>query len=196
MNESCTCGAALAPGSLFCHKCGRPQRDLPVVEMEAPPVAAPGPPPLRADAPPVNFHNRVAIKIALVMAVVATMLSFLPYVNWLAAGFFTVLIYHRRTGYLLSLESGVRLGWMTGILMFVMMMILFAATLGFITAAGGIAALPAEMRSALDPRVQEMFKMLQSGSAVAQLLVMLFVFTTLLSMAGGALGARLSSRGR
>ena len=39
------------------------------------------------------------------MAILATLASFLVYVNWLAAGFFTVLIYRRRTGYALDMQS-------------------------------------------------------------------------------------------
>jgi hypothetical protein len=199
MLEFCSCGAQLPPDSLFCNKCGKPQRDVVAPEPEPESVAAVIPPlaaPVVAPPPPLNFHNLVAIKIAFMMAVLATLLSFLPYVNWLAAGFFAALMYRRRTGYFLNLESGLRLGWMTGMLMFVIIMVIFTASMALISAAGGLAALPAEVKAAVDPRVQEMFKTLQSAPAVAQFLVMLFVFITLFSMAGGALGAKLSSRSR
>jgi uncharacterized membrane protein (DUF485 family) len=145
--------------------------------------------------PPVNFHNRAAMRIAGLMALMATLLFFLPYLNWLAAGFFSALLYRRRTGYLLSLESGVRLGWITGVLMFVIVMVLLTVWLAMVNAVGGFGALPPEVKNALDPRLQEAMKALQSGPAVAQLLVMLFTFITLLSMAGGALGAKLGGRG-
>jgi hypothetical protein len=203
MPESCTCGAQLAPDSLFCHKCGKPQREIaaeepeapvevPVVPVAAQPVAASEA--VRVEAP-VNFQNQMALKVALLMAVLATPLaSVLPFLNFLAGGFFAVLMYRRRTGQLLNLESGVRLGWITGLLMFVIMVVILALSVGVIAAAGGVAALPAEMRNTLDPRAREMLKMLQSAPQMAQLLVMLFVFTTLLSMAGGALGVKLSSR--
>jgi hypothetical protein len=199
MLEFCSCGAQLPPDSLFCNKCGKPQRDVvaPEPEPESDPALLPPPPaPVAVAPPPLNFHNLVAIKIAFMMAVLATLMSFLPYVNWLAAGFFAALMYRRRTGYLLNLESGLRLGWMTGMLMFVIIMVIFTASMALISAAGGLAALPAEVKAAVDPRVQEMFKTLQSAPAVAQFLVMLFVFITLFSMAGGALGAKLSSRSR
>ena len=199
MLEFCSCGAQLPPDSLFCNKCGKPQRDVvaPEPEPESDPALLPPPPaPVAVAPPPLNFHNLVAIKIAFMMAVLATLMSFLPYVNWLAAGFFAALMYRRRTGYLLNLESGLRLGWMTGMLMFVIIMVIFTASKALISAAGGLAALPAEVKAAVDPRVQEMFKTLQSAPAVAQFLVMLFVFITLFSMAGGALGAKLSSRSR
>src|SRR5580765_7487347 len=199
MPEFCSCGAQLPPDSLFCNKCGKPQREVVAPEPEPESDAAllpPPPAPVAVEPPPLNFHNLVAIKIAFMMAVLATLMSFLPYVNWLAAGFFAALMYRRRTGYLLNLESGLRLGWMTGMLMFVIIMVIFTASMALISAAGGLAALPAEVKAAVDPRVQEMFKTLQSAPAVAQFLVMLFVFITLFSMAGGALGAKLSSRSR
>jgi hypothetical protein len=199
MPEFCSCGAQLPPDSLFCNKCGKPQREIVAPEPEPASDAAvlpPPPAPVVAPPPPLNFHNLIAIKIAFMMAVLATLLSFLPYVNWLAAGFFAALMYRRRTGYLMNLESGLRLGWMTGMLMFVIIMVIFTASMALISAAGGLAALPAEVKAAVDPRVQEMFKTLQSAPAVAQFLVMLFVFITLFSMAGGALGAKLSSRSR
>jgi hypothetical protein len=200
MPEFCSCGAQLPPDSLFCNKCGKPQREVvapePEPESDAALLPPPPPAPVAIAPPPLNFHNLVAIKIAFMMAVLATLMSFLPYVNWLAAGFFAALMYRRRTGYLLNLESGLRLGWMTGMLMFVIIMVIFTASMALISAAGGLAALPAEVKAAVDPRVQEMFKTLQSAPAVAQFLVMLFVFITLFSMAGGALGAKLSSRSR
>src|SRR5215467_13994051 len=200
MPAYCSCGTELVPDATFCHKCGKPQREIAVEtevvsepESPVPPVA----PPVvqQVEPPPVNFHNRLAIQIGLIMAILATLASFLVYINWLAAGFFTVLIYRRRTGYPLTLQNGVRLGWITGILIFVIMTVILTASVAFINA-GGLAGLPAEVKNALDPRVQEGLRQLQSGPAVAQMMVVLFVFSTLLSMAGGALGAKFFSRGR
>jgi uncharacterized membrane protein (DUF485 family) len=199
MPDFCTCGAQLVPDSLFCHKCGRPSRDLPEVAPPPSAVAAefPAATPLAPPPPPpVNFQNRAALRVAGLMAIVATLLFFLPYVNWLAAGFFSALLYRRRTGHFLSLESGVRLGWITGVMMFVIAMVLLTASIGLISAAGGLGALPPEVKNALDPRFQEAMKTLQSAPAIAELLTMLFVFITLLSMAGGALGAKLAGGAR
>jgi hypothetical protein len=195
MPDFCTCGAQLPPDALFCHRCGKPQRDIVVPETVAPPepvepvvVATP------RQAAPLNFHNPVAIKIALAAAGMATLLSFLPYLNWLAAGFFAVFFYRRRTGDRLNMESGVRMGWMTGVMMFAIMAVLLTLSVVFFHAAGGVAAIQAEFKNAVDPRVIEAMKLLQSGPDVARLLIQLFVFTTLLSMAGGALGAKMVGR--
>jgi hypothetical protein len=202
MADFCTCGTELVPGSSFCHRCGKPQRDIPeyrpepeTVEVPVAPVPVVQAAPTQASPPPVNFSNRLAIQIGLVMAILATLASFLVYVNWLAAGFFTVMIYRRRTGYSLDVQSGVRLGWITGILMFVIMTVILTGAVLFVSN-GGLANLPAEVKAALDPRMQEALKSLQNGPAVAEMIVMLFVFTTMLSMAGAALGAKLLSRPR
>jgi hypothetical protein len=196
MATHCTCGTELAPDSLFCHKCGKPQREIAEYVPEPAPVEEPVPAaPVQAAPAPVNFHNRLAIQIGLIMAILAILTSFLVYFNWLAAGFFTVLIYRRRTGQPLNLQTGVRLGWITGILIFVLMTVLLTFLVAFL-ASGALTNMPAEMRNTLDPRVLEAMKSLQSGPIVAQTVVMLFIFSTLLSMAGGALGAKFSSRSR
>jgi len=195
MSEFCTCGAQLPDDALFCHKCGKAQREI-VVPEPAPPPPQEFTPPIvaRPEAAALNFHNPVAIRIAMAAAAIATLLSFVPYLNWLAAGFFAVFFYRRRTGHMLNMESGVRMGWMTGVLMFGIMAVLLSVSLVFFQAAGGIAAVQAEFKNAVDPRVLEALKHLQSGPEIASLLVQLFVFTTLLSMAGGALGAKVTGR--
>src|ERR1039458_7180113 len=108
MPEFCTCGAQLPPESLFCHKCGKPQRAIvePGVDPEAEPVAVVAEPvAVVAQALPLDFHNPVAVRIGGTVALVATLLSWIPALNlflWLAAGFFAVIFYRRRTGALLN----------------------------------------------------------------------------------------------
>ncbi len=161
--DFCTCGAQLPPDALFCHKCGKPQREIVAPEPAPPPAYDPPAQSakLRIEPPPqLGFRNPVAIKISLGVAVVATLLSFLPYLNWLAAGFFAVFFYRRRTGAHLNMESGVRMGWMTGILMFAIMAIMLACSLVFLQAAGGLGALQAQLKSAVDPRVLDALRIL------------------------------------
>jgi hypothetical protein len=190
--QFCSCGAQLPEDALFCHKCGKAQREIVVPETIPPPEAIAPPVIARPEAAAFNYRNPLANRNALAAAAIATLLSFVPYLNWLAAGFFAVFFYRRRTGHMLNMESGVRMGWMTGVIMFGMMALLLTFSLLFFQAAGGIAAIQSEFKNAVDPRVLDVLKHLQSGPEIASLLVQLFVFTTLLSMAGGALGARMT----
>jgi hypothetical protein len=202
MPEFCTCGAQLPPDALFCHKCGKPQRELVIPETTAPaatdkpPEPAPAVSTPAAQPVPLNFHNRAAVRIALLMAGLATLLSFLLYVNWFLAGFLAVFLYRRRTGQTLNLESGVRMGWITGLMMFAMMVAVLGCFALSVHAIGGISALQQQLKGMVDPKVIESFKMLQNPGELALVLVQFFVFTTLLSMAGGALGVKLTNQNR
>lgn len=199
MPEICNCGAQLPPDALFCHKCGKPQREFGPVEPEAPPVETTTTPPqpiitVRREAPPLNFRNPIALRIAALVAVGATFLSFLPYLNWLAAGYFAVFFYRRRTGSVLNVLVGVRMGWITGVLMFIITTLVLIALVLLVNASGGIEVVQLQFKNMADPRVQEMFQILRNRSQVVLLLGQLFVFITCLSMAGGALAAKFAGR--
>ncbi len=202
MPDFCSCGAELPPDALFCHKCGKPQRELPEVAAPAPvptpivlPLPGPEPPPA-----PVDFRNPLALKIALIVATGATALFFvLPFVNWLAAGFFAAFIYRRRTGLLLNVGAGVRMGWITGLLAFVPAAIMSLAVELPPALSGRLAGTYAQQMQSFplqDPAaVQRAAAFMATGTGVAVVLaftlITLFIFVTFLSMAGGALAAKL-----
>jgi hypothetical protein len=201
MPEFCTCGAQLPPDALFCHKCGKPQREIsePEVEPAPPPLtAAPLPPPVSL---PLNFQNRVAVRIAFIVAVSATIMSFIPFLNWAAAGFFAVFLYRRRTGSFLNVGAGAQLGLMTGVLMCGFFAIVFTAQQLPAALNGRLGSLLQEQLKNLpskDPLVQQMTSFIQSGPGLAAVLVasllMMFLMIICLSMAGGALGAKMVGR--
>src|SRR5271155_4114977 len=127
--DVCTCGAQLLPDSRFCHKCGKPQREeafVPPPEKVEPPICV-----ALAAAPPVapSFRNPVAVRVGLFVASIATFLCLaLPYgfVIWLpSAGFTAVYLFSRRTGQSLSVRGGARMGWIAGILSFVIITVMF-----------------------------------------------------------------------
>ncbi|MGA2213314.1 MAG: hypothetical protein ABSH31_08575, partial [Bryobacteraceae bacterium] len=74
----------------------------------------------------ISFHNGLAVRIGFIAAMGAVMISLfpipLPFVRlpiaFLAAGFLAVFLYSRRTGQTLTIRSGVRMGWITGIFSF------------------------------------------------------------------------------
>lgn len=210
MPEFCTCGAQLPPDAVFCHKCGKPQREIVTPEVEKniypsgePPVTAPvaaqvPPPPPRMQPLPVSFRNPIAVRIALVSAVSATVLSLLlPIVNWLAAGFFAVFFYCRKTGFRLDVFAGVKIGWITGLIAYLLYAVVFTAEQLPDALSGhlGKTLLDQMKNSAFqDPAtIQQMTKVVENnpGMVIVFLLGALFVFVTCLSMAGGALGAKL-----
>jgi len=221
MADFCTCGAQLPPDSLFCNKCGKPQREIATPEIErnvfaaataatdAAPLVAPTPlpvEPLAAPRPapmPLNFRNPIAVRIALMAAVGATLLNFLvPILNWPAAGFFAVFLYCRKTGTRLDVSAGVKIGWITGLLTYGFAAIVFAATLIPDALSGKLGSTMLEQMknfSSQDPNmVAQMTRLIQTTQGMVMLvlfaLAFLFVFVTCLSMAGGALGAKMVGR--
>jgi hypothetical protein len=199
MPEFCSCGTQLVPDALFCHKCGKPQRDL--VTTEAP-VAVERPaflPPrdVLREALPLNFRNAAAVRIALIVAAVSTLaFFFLPFLNWVFGGFFAVFFYRRRTGSLLNLGAGMRLGWITGVLAFALYIVPFALQLP------RMSSLMEERLRAMRPQdpaiIEQMMSLFQSGAGMAIVvgftLAAMFLIITFLSMAGGALGAKVVGR--
>lgn len=212
MPESCTCGAKLVEDALFCHKCGKPQRDIAPAEPE------PEPPPLprieiaaiAAPAPEISFHNRIAVRVAMLCAALASLLISVPMPVFAAAlwmlacltvsGFLAVYLYHRRTGTLLTVRSGARMGWLTGIFCYVIALILFALTAAVVSSRGGMAQVYREHMKNQGgvANIEEALKMLESPGGVVTVviftLVVCFVFFTGLPTLGGALGAKVMEK--
>lgn len=200
MPEFCTCGAQLPPDALFCHKCGKPQREIlqPEVETKEEPQEAPPPPqPAPREGLPLDFRNAPAVRIALIVAAVSTVASLiLPFLNWIFGGFVAVFLYRRRTGVLVNTKAGLKMGWITGVLAFVLYIVPFAIEVPRMSA-----VMEQRLRSmpGQDPAlIQEMLRFLQSGPGMAAVvtlsLMAWFLIITFLSMAGGALGAKVVGR--
>ena len=208
MNEFCTCGAQLSPDARFCHKCGKPQGDYVPAEERAF-----GPAPEDVPAVPETprlpaFHNPVAVRIGLMAASLAALLNLLPLLSygfpiWLfAAGFFAVYMFERRTGALLSVKEGARMGWITGVLSFAISAVFFTLTMISLAGrSGGLSALYRERLESMsmpDRSVQEAVQMLQSPAGLTIVIIgslmFVFVMVTLICTLGGALGAKVLDR--
>ncbi len=208
MNEYCTCGAKLPPDARFCHKCGKPQYEDPAliaVEPEAAPPPPPVPEPLKT-SPRISFQNATAVRVAFLVAALVTLLISFPMpalfafawqvILLLAGGFVSVWLYGRRTGQALTVGSGARMGWITGVFCFVIMIVFFTLSLLAISNSGGI---PAFFREAMNARgtpelTEQLEQVLQNRSAFAAMLMfglfLFFLMMTLTSAVGGALGAK------
>ena len=191
MPEYCTCGAQLPEDARFCHKCGKPQFEYPGIDLEPEAV-----PPLPAAANPVeiSFHNRIAVRVSFLAALLAFLLTAFPLppfitvirllVCFVAAGFLAVFIYKRRTGQTITIRGGARLGWMTGI---------FSFTIATVLVAGTVLSLSAfrDQLVGKNPEVDQFIRMMDDRATMAGVLLMalivLFVLYTLLPMVGGML---------
>jgi hypothetical protein len=199
----------LVEDAWFCHKCGKPQRDIRPAEREE--VAAPTPAvvigPLLAPAPTdeIGFRNRLAVRIAVLCAGLAWMLaqlcsllvlSVLWIVLWMTlAGFIAVYFYHRRTGVFLSPRGGARMGWLTGTFCFLIAVVMAALNFLVVSGQNGLKEMFREqIRSQNPPNMDEALKMLDSPAALGLIavfvLIFFYVMSIVLPMIGGALGAK------
>ncbi|MGD0436022.1 MAG: zinc ribbon domain-containing protein [Bryobacteraceae bacterium] len=209
MPDFCTCGAQLPPDARFCHKCGKPQYDYPdfsepvepkeEVVAEIPRIAA-------ALPLEISFHNRLAVRIGFLAALAAVLLFLFPLpfplprllIAVLAAGFLAVFLYTRRTGQMLSIRSGARMGWITGIFSFTLVSLLMTAAMVAISNQGGLQKFFRSQLPVNDARTQTMTQLLDDPTALAGgmifALVLMFVVLTALPMIGGALGAKVFAK--
>ncbi|MBS1828507.1 MAG: zinc-ribbon domain-containing protein [Acidobacteria bacterium] len=212
MPSHCSCGAELPPDARFCHKCGRPLFE-PLVEEEAPNAdeivaAVIAEPALPLE---INFRNPVAVRTALITAMVGSVLSSLPIpppglwllVSLILAGFLAVFLYSRRTGQSLTMVAGARMGWITGLFSFVISTVLFTFSVILIANKGGFEAFYKEQMQAHMSQQADMEQFLQllqtpAGLAVVLFLTlgMLFILFTVFPTLGGVLGAKVLERDR
>ncbi len=207
--DFCTCGAQLPEDARFCHKCGKPQYDYPgIQEEETAPVELAPPPPVAA--PPavleISFHNRLAVRTGFLAAVTGVLLSLFPLpfpfarlmIGLLAAGFLAVFLYTRRTGQMLSIRSGVRMGWITGIFCFVLISMLMSAVLVAISKQGGLANYVKSQMPPNDARADTVAQALSDPATLVGgmlfALILFFIILTALPMIGGALGAKVLAK--
>ncbi|MBM3724534.1 MAG: zinc ribbon domain-containing protein [Acidobacteria bacterium] len=207
--ESCTCGALLPPDARFCHKCGKPQREEPSLEpvaespsgSDAPLTASPSSAPAPSSESPaeINFRNRIALRVGfrtagftLLASYLTALLSFvlLSIVSLVllpAAGFYSVHLYTKRTGYLPTPRGGARLGWITGVIVGAISLLLFSlAMVAFANVVQNTNAaemgLPAEAYN-------QLVKMLEDPLQLILLSLLQFAFFAVAASLGGMIGA-------
>ena len=209
MPERCTCGALLPPDALFCHKCGKPQRED-LIGLESVEATVAPPPPLPATAvaepPPISFHNGPAVRIALLAGVLSIFVSALSgqlplprafALVWLVAtGFLAVFLYRRRTGQRLSALSGAHLGWICGIFGFVIATIMLTTVAVALSEPSVVSAMQEQLKDHGMPEsdVNQFIEMLRTPVGIASALFMSFLLFTLLPAFGGLIGAKLLDR--
>lgn len=213
MPSRCTCGAVLPEDARFCHKCGKPQFEEYLAAADAeqasettgvPPATVPSA--ARSSALPnaISFKNSRAVVISLVVAAGA-MVCFFPIAVLApalfpfflcAVGFVAVRVYKGRSAETLSTSAGARLGWMTGLWIFLVFAVLL--TLSAVMMANPEVWQQLQATWAKLPQASAYTSMSQHDFLVRLLVMFPFCFFlfTLLPGLGGILGAKLSGRKR
>jgi hypothetical protein len=204
VQQRCTCGAALPEDARFCHKCGKPQyeEDIARLTAEAPPTPSALPPLPRPTSRRISFRNSRAVLVTLAVAAgallgiaIAALLSpLLAPLVLCAAGVIAAMLYKDQSVEPLSPAAGARLGWMTGLWLFIVVIICLTIV--------GL--------SLVSPGGRELLKSVPTNAEVAKMLdnphdflvnlpigiIQTFLMVTLLPGLGGMLGAKLVTRGR
>lgn len=217
MAEFCSCGTQLVDQARFCHRCGKatqeliPGEETPLLEIPPPPTAAEIVDQVvlsQAPSGDINFSNGTAVRIALMVAGIS-LLIFAPLANLiglgllgiliptLCAGILSVFLYQRRTGATLPVMAGARLGWITGVFMFSLFLVLFTLSVIPAIEAGEFQKLPEtalkDNFSAAD--LEKVKEVMQNPSllagAILVMMILYFVGATTLTSLGGMLGAKL-----
>ena len=202
MPEYCTCGAQLPPDAVFCHKCGKPQREIAPAEPTPPPppvyippaygVLPPPPPAPARQAMPVSFRNPIALRTALYAALAGGLISVaIPLVGFGGAGFFSVFFYRRATRGRVNVATGMRMGWLTGIIMFTMwgLLIVFLGVTGVFSTHWDQFS-KAMALSPNDQSIKQVGQLLGTPSGLLVFLVVTFVLIVCISVAGAAIAAK------
>lgn len=155
----------------------------------------------------INFHNRHARRAALLAAPAATFVLTIPlpgilgmiwqFLVLMGSGLLTYTLYTRWSGETLSLQNGARLGWLTGILTFVIFLIMATLLITFLILNPEVftQAMQQMQSMGMQDASLEPLKSFQSNpqNFAGALLVGLpffFVLFTLPAGLGGALAAR------
>jgi hypothetical protein len=177
-------------------------------EVEPEPVPQPPLPELQPVrfSTDISFRNGLAVRIGFVAAMGAVMIALLPVplpflrlpIAFVAAGFLAVFLYSRRTGQTLSIRSGARMGWITGVFSFMFVTILFTVAMVAISNEGGLVKFFRSQLPPNDARTEQLTQALNNPATLAGGLafsvLMLFVILTALPMLGGALGAKVLAK--
>jgi hypothetical protein len=207
VEQRCTCGAVLPDDARFCHKCGKPQWEDDIARIGAQeaspaPVQSPAmPSTVGPTAPGISFRNSRAVLVSLIVAAgalvafmaISLLVPALSPLVLCAAGFTAARVYRRQSDEPLTTAAGARLGWMTGLWLFLVVAILCALVALVVANPEAWQQLKAAWSQL--PQASKLLNLSQHDF-VMQLLVSLpfsFLFLTLLPGLGGMLGARMSA---
>jgi hypothetical protein len=209
MPEFCTCGTQLVERAHFCHNCGRPTSGQPEPPVEIPRIVLAPPVLPRVEDAGVSFANPAVLRIAFAASALSILLDFTPFVGFLfiiwsmGAGFMAVWMYCKRIGRPLSITSGAKMGWITGVFTFTIMTVLLTSV-AVLSGGKWSEEFHQQMTQQItttwahDPQYQQALRALENpttfASVILFMMLVFFILLSLASVAGGALGARFSNK--
>jgi hypothetical protein len=167
-------------------------------------VVAPPPPPAALFERQVarlapGFRNPIAIRVGMMMAGLATLVStlfgVLTLVWFFAAGFAAPFAYNRRTGSPLSIREGARMGWIVGV--FACIITGMLSLVGILFSQRSLTDLMREQmegRSLSASEIEIALSVIRSPAGFALFFAISCGFLLLLCTAGGALGAKIAQK--
>ncbi|HEX6544990.1 MAG TPA: zinc ribbon domain-containing protein [Bryobacteraceae bacterium] len=207
----CTCGAQLPDDARFCHRCGRPQLEEDIVRMrEEERVPLPTPPPPPPLPSKIDFGNRKAVTVSIAVAML-TLLVFLassvlaPFAATLLilplfclSGFVAARWYMKQTGDSITAQAGARLGFMTALWAFLVVVVICVFMAVFISNPEWRDQVVSMVNAQGNPAAGQIAKLLEDPRRfiflmMGELLVNFCLFT-FPSMLGGMLGVRFSNK--
>ncbi len=159
----------------------------------------------------INFSNGAAVRVGLLVAAIS-MAVLVPLANFggmtllgiilptLFAGAMSVWFYQRRTGVPLTVVAGARMGWITGVFIFALFLVLFTISIIPALESGELqkiqeAALKGNFSEADMGKLKEIFENpVMLAVSILMFMGIYFVGATTLSSLGGMLGAKLLRR--
>ena len=175
-----------------------PVAEAPEIVFEIPVVQAPAAA-VATETETVSLRNRYAVRSALLAGLAAFFLQAplgaMGVLVMLAGGMFAVFLYRRSTGQLLSVANGARLGWITGVFLFVLLLVTFTASVALEPTFFTDLETQITSRSTLpQAEVQQIIAMLRTPLGIAAMILGMFLSATLPPAIGGAVGAKLLGR--
>ncbi|MFN0106943.1 MAG: hypothetical protein ACKV2U_33225 [Bryobacteraceae bacterium] len=159
----------------------------------------------------ISFHNANAVRAGFFTAIIIWILMVIPIGGMaglflklfvlLGGGFLAVIFYSRRTGQMLSVAAGARLGWITGVLFYVIWILFFTVTILVLQSQGGLLeAYKKQLQDSNAPAdtIRQITEIMQSpevfGAVMVLMLGLVFVAFTLPMILGGAVAAKALER--
>lgn len=154
----------------------------------------------------ITFHNANAVRAGFLTAVLIWILMIIPLDGvpglllklfvLISGGFIAVVVYTRRTGQVLSVAAGARMGWITGVLFYVIWILFFTAILVLREQGDLMDAYKKQLQdsNASAETVRQVTEIMQSpevfSAMIVLMLAMVFVAFTLPMIVGGAAAAK------